>query len=72
MTVRDQLTSLAVMFDVHVALTLDGEHLRVTGGNSEAVGCATPRLMQIKPEIVGYLREATRRVAASDVRGVCP
>jgi hypothetical protein len=55
MTTEDCLLLLDVLFDVRIGLTLDGEHLSVTG-NAEALELLTPRLLQLKPAIVAHLR----------------
>lgn len=46
---------LDVLFDVRVRLAPDREHLELRG-RSEAVECATPKVLQLKPGLVAYLR----------------
>jgi hypothetical protein len=58
MTVADTLMLLDVLFEVRVVVAPDGEHLAVTG-NAEAIAFATPKLLQLKPEIMAHLRGLT-------------
>lgn len=62
MTVEDRLLMLDVLLDVRVRLAPDGERLAVSGA-PDAVRCATPVLLQIKPEIVAHLRGLAVRSA---------
>jgi hypothetical protein len=54
-SVGDTLLLLDVLFEVRVALAPDGEHLAVSG-SSDAIALATPKLLQLKPEILEHLR----------------
>ncbi|MDA1082704.1 MAG: hypothetical protein O2973_13745 [Gemmatimonadetes bacterium] len=42
-----------------MALAPDGQHLIATG-NADAIEFATPKLKQMKPQIVEHLRNLTR------------
>jgi hypothetical protein len=61
MTPADVILLMDVLFEVRIALAPDGEHLAVTG-NAAAIECATPKLTQMKPELLGYLRATTNEV----------
>jgi len=58
MTPADVILLMDVLFEVRIALAPDGEHLAVTG-NAAAIACATSKLTEMKPELLGYLRATT-------------
>ena len=55
MNIEDKLLMLDVLFDVRVSLAPDGEHIELRGAPA-AIECATPKLLQLKPELVEHLR----------------
>jgi hypothetical protein len=55
MTPADRLLLLDVMFDVHVTLADDGEHL-IARGPEAALEAAEPSLRLHKPELIAQLR----------------
>lgn len=49
------LLMLDVLFDVRVRLSQDREHLELRG-SEQAVSCAMPKLLEMKPRLIAYLR----------------